>query len=235
MASIFLFRSLELNSQYSPRLFPSDHAWPQVFYRLVILHTYDLTACQTRCVRNRLVGSLWTSSNTCCHFIKLLQGLLSSTWQQLVTCRRYQTCWDRYQTCWDRYQTCWDRLVDLVPTDSLKKGLHFNNPVTLWCLVLQCGTTVIKVLRINYKSCKTGLKQLGWVGLKQLKQLGWQTLEDRWKIDKAVLMFKIGNDMVPPYLSERFVKRETGHGYNTRGSHINLSLPKPNTNFLKSV
>ena len=154
---------------------------------------------------------------------------------QLVTCRRYQTCWDRYQTCWDRYQTCWDRLVDLVPTDSLKKGLHFNNPVTLWCLVLQCGTTVIKVLRINYKSCKTGLKQLGWVGLKQLKQLGWQTLEDRWKIDKAVLMFKIGNDMVPPYLSERFVKRETGHGYNTRGSHINLSLPKPNTNFLKSV
>ena len=35
-------------------------------------------------------------------------------------------------------------------------------------------------------------------------------------------MFKIVNDMVPPYLSERFVKRETEYGYNTRGSHINL-------------
>ena len=45
-------------------------------------------------------------------------------------------------------------------------------------------------------------------------------------------MFKIVNDMVPPYLSERFVKRETEYGYNTRGSHINR-IQKPNTNFLK--
>ena len=48
-------------------------------------------------------------------------------------------------------------------------------------------------------------------------------------------MFKIVNDMVPLYLSERFVKRETEHGYNTRGNHINLSLPKPNTNFQLSI
>ena len=42
--------------------------------------------------------------------------------------------------------------------------------------------------------------------------------------------------MAPPYLSERFVKRDTKHThctYKIRGSHINLSLSKPNTKFLK--
>ena len=46
-----------------------------------------------------------------------------------------------------------------------------------------------------------------------LKQLDWQTLQDRWKINKAVYMFKIVNDMEPPYLSQRFVKRDTKHSY----------------------
>ena len=56
-----------------------------------------------------------------------------------------------------------------------------------------------------------------------MKQLGWQTLEDRWEIN--VLMFKIVNDIVPPYLFERFVKRETEYGYNTRVSHVNHLSP----------
>ena len=67
-----------------------------------------------------------------------------------------------------------------------------------------------------------------------LDQLGWQQLEDRWSTNKAMLMFKVVHNLVPSYLSEQFSRRDTAHDHNTRGNHVNLSVPKPNTNFLKN-
>ena len=67
-----------------------------------------------------------------------------------------------------------------------------------------------------------------------LRQLGWQQLEDRWSTNKAMLMFKVVHNLVPSYLSEQFSRRDTAHDHNTRGNHVNLSIPKPNANFLKN-
>ena len=46
-------------------------------------------------------------------------------------------------------------------------------------------------------------------------------------------MFKVVHNLVP-YLSEQFSRRNTAHDHNTRGNHVNLSIPKPNTNILKN-
>ena len=47
-------------------------------------------------------------------------------------------------------------------------------------------------------------------------------------------MFKVVHNLVPSYLSEQFSRRDAAHDHNTRGNHVNLSIPKPNTNFLKN-
>ena len=48
------------------------------------------------------------------------------------------------------------------------------------------------------------------------------------------LIYKITDNLTHSYFSEKFSTRDTVHDYNTRGNLINLSIPKPNTNFLKS-
>ena len=47
-------------------------------------------------------------------------------------------------------------------------------------------------------------------------------------------MFKVIHNPVPSYFSEQFSRKETAHDYNTRGNHVNLSIRKPNINFLKN-
>ena len=36
------------------------------------------------------------------------------------------------------------------------------------------------------------------------------------------------------YLTSQFSRRNLMHDYNVRGSQVNFSLPKPNTNFMKN-
>ena len=59
-------------------------------------------------------------------------------------------------------------------------------------------------------------------------------LENRWNLNKAMLMYKVVHNFVPMYLSSQFFGRDTVHEYNITGNHVNLCIPKPNTNFLKS-
>ncbi len=67
-----------------------------------------------------------------------------------------------------------------------------------------------------------------------LEKLGWLTLEHRWHLNKALLMYKIANNDAPMYLTSQFSKRSQMHDYNVRGSQVNFSLPKPSTNFMKN-
>ena len=67
-----------------------------------------------------------------------------------------------------------------------------------------------------------------------LDQLGWQQLEDPWSTNEVRLMFKVVHNLVPSYLSEQFSRRDTAHDHNTGGNHVNLSIPKSNTNSLKN-
>ena len=47
-------------------------------------------------------------------------------------------------------------------------------------------------------------------------------------------MHKIANNDAPIYVTSQFSSRNIMHDYNVRGSQVNFSLPKPNTNFKKN-
>jgi hypothetical protein len=51
-------------------------------------------------------------------------------------------------------------------------------------------------------------------------------------------MHKIANNDAPMYLTSQFSRRNLMNDYNVgmtaRGSQVNFSLPKPNTNFMKN-
>ena len=57
-----------------------------------------------------------------------------------------------------------------------------------------------------------------------LHKLGWQSLEESWREEKAMLMYNLIN---------YFDKRKNNHEHNTRSCHINLSIPQPKTSLLK--
>jgi hypothetical protein len=52
--------------------------------------------------------------------------------------------------------------------------------------------------------------------------------------NKALLMFKVVNDAAPVYLVSQFSKRDEVHDHDVRGGKLNLTTPKPDTNFMKS-
>ena len=66
-----------------------------------------------------------------------------------------------------------------------------------------------------------------------LCELGWMTLEAMRKRQKAILMFKIINDLTPPYLSEMFTHRASFHDYGLQSSRMNLALPKSRKDFYR--
>lgn len=48
------------------------------------------------------------------------------------------------------------------------------------------------------------------------KMLEWVDLETQRKAHKCILVFKYLNDLVPPYLSDYFIRNPTIHTYKTR-------------------
>ena len=111
--------------------------------------------------------------------------------------------------------------------------LYFDYCSLLWD---NCGTTLKEKLqklqnraaRIitedNYDVRSTDL----------LHALSWENLNDRHRINKAILTFKILHDDSAPNLKDRFSIREKNLGsYNLRNADINLSVPEPVTEYLK--
>ena len=68
-----------------------------------------------------------------------------------------------------------------------------------------------------------------------LHAMSWKNLNDRHKMNKSVLMFKILNNHSAPNLKDKFITRDInlGTNYNHRNADINLSVPKPRTEYLK--
>ena len=65
-----------------------------------------------------------------------------------------------------------------------------------------------------------------------LAKLKWEKLSVRRKKQKALIMYKTLNELAPEYLQCLFTQRYF-NGYNLRNLEGKLSLPKPNTNYLK--
>ena len=69
-----------------------------------------------------------------------------------------------------------------------------------------------------------------------LHAMSWKNLNDRHKMNKSVLMFKILNNHSAPNLKDKFITRDTNlSNYNLRNADINFSVPKPRTEYLKRV
>ena len=65
-----------------------------------------------------------------------------------------------------------------------------------------------------------------------LAVLKWEKLSLRFTKQRALIMYKTLNEFAPEYLSCLFTQRHV-NDYNLRNLEGRLSLPKPNTNYLK--
>ena len=66
-----------------------------------------------------------------------------------------------------------------------------------------------------------------------IRQLGWKDLCTQRQIQKALMVYKSLNGLVPEYLSSKFLKR-SGTRYFLRNSENKLVVPLPRTNYLKN-
>ncbi len=53
-----------------------------------------------------------------------------------------------------------------------------------------------------------------------LRSLNWINLEDRRALQLKKLMYKTANNMVPSYLTDKFIRTSSVHEYNLRGAMI---------------
>ena len=67
-----------------------------------------------------------------------------------------------------------------------------------------------------------------------LHAMSWKNLNDRFKINKAVLVYKIINGHSAPNLKDKFIRREAElNTHNLRNAHTDVSVSEPNTEYLK--
>ena len=66
-----------------------------------------------------------------------------------------------------------------------------------------------------------------------IRQLDWRDLSTQFQIQKALMVYKSLNGLVPEYLSSKFVKRNETR-YSLRDSVKKLFVPFPRTNFMKN-
>ena len=64
-------------------------------------------------------------------------------------------------------------------------------------------------------------------------KLNWKDLSTQFQIQKALMIYKSLNDLVPGYLSSKFVKRYETR-YSLRDSVNKVIVPFPRTNFMKN-
>ena len=66
------------------------------------------------------------------------------------------------------------------------------------------------------------------------RQLNWKDLSTQFQIQKALMVCKSLNDLVPGYLSSKFVKRYETR-YSLRDSVNKVIVPFPRTNFIEQL
>ena len=67
-----------------------------------------------------------------------------------------------------------------------------------------------------------------------LESLGWQTLEERRKRNKLILMYRILNNRPAPILKEQFTRSsDLPENYNLKCRRTDLILPNPKRDYLK--
>jgi hypothetical protein len=67
-----------------------------------------------------------------------------------------------------------------------------------------------------------------------LHAMSGKNLNDKQKMNKSVLIYKILNNHSAPNLKDKFIRRDTNlNNYNLRSANTNLPLPRTSTEYLK--
>ena len=104
---------------------------------------------------------------------------------------------------------------------------HLDYSCSSWYAGLT--TTLKKKLQISQNKVVRFIKKLGprsHVGYSELNSVGFLNVENRVKQLRLNHVFKIFNGTSPSYLLDHFHKVSALHGYNTRGSSENFSVPR---------
>ena len=108
---------------------------------------------------------------------------------------------------------------------------HFDYCNLVWG---NCGKTLFDRLQkpqnraarvLTFSSCDADANLL-------IRQLDWRDLSTQFLTQKALMVYKSLNGLVPQYLSSKFVKRNETR-YSLRDSVNKLFVPFPRTNFMK--
>ena len=100
---------------------------------------------------------------------------------------------------------------------------HFDYCDVVWGTVCQTQSNRLQVLQNRAAKILTGTS---WMdsSTEARNKLGWKNIHDRYKFHHDITMYKIINNLVPPYLSERFTIKH--NPYNVRSS-MQLYIPFP--------
>jgi hypothetical protein len=106
---------------------------------------------------------------------------------------------------------------------------HFDYCDVVWGTVCQTQSNRLQVLQNRAAKILTGTS---WMdsSTEARNKLGWKNLHDRYKFHHDITMYKIINNLVPMYLSERFTIKH--NPYNVRSS-MQLYIPFPRLEYKK--
>ena len=101
------------------------------------------------------------------------------------------------------------------------------------------GVTVVKLCVINCSDSRTVRHAFSQTPIMTymriyilLNDLGWHNLETQRQIQKAVMVYKSLNCLVPDHMSSKFILRcDLFDSYNLRDSENKLAVPLPRTNY----
>ena len=85
----------------------------------------------------------------------------------------------------------------------------------------------------NRASCVLTISRYDADANRLFRPLNWNDLSTQFQMQKALMIYKSLNDLVPGYLSSKFVKRYETR-YSLRDSVNKLIVPFPRTNFMKN-
>ena len=149
-----------------------------------------------------------------------------------------------------RWQTHIGKLSKTFPSGAIERIRDFVPTPTLHCiynaLILSqfdyynivwgnCGKTLFDRLQKlqNRAACVLTISRYDADANRLFRQLNWKDLSTQFQMQKAIMVYKSLNDLVPGYLSSKFVKQYGTH-YSLSDSLNKLIIPFPRTNFMKN-
>ena len=130
------------------------------------------------------------------------------------------------------------RIRDFVPTPTLH--CIYNALIQSqfdYCNIVwgNCGKTLFdRLQKLQNRAARVlTFSRYDAYANRLFRQLNWKDLSTQFQIQKALMVYKSLNDLVPGYLSSKFVKRYETR-YSLRDSVNKVIVPFPRTNFMKN-